>query len=77
MRQKEKAAMITGDTVLTFSDLKTRKHWPYSRETTWRMVKEGRFPKPFKMEGGVRNLWLESTVDKFLADRANDRPEGR
>jgi len=69
-KRKEPTAMSTGDTVLTFADLKARKHWPYSRETTWRMVREGRFPKPFKVEGGVRNLWLESTVDKFLADSA-------
>ena len=63
------------EAVLTFNDLQTRKHWPYSRVTTWRMIREGRFPKPFRVEGGVRNLWLESAVDKFLADSA--KQEGR
>jgi predicted DNA-binding transcriptional regulator AlpA len=74
-QKKEQRAM--SEAVLTFADLQNRKHWPYSRVTTWRMIREGRFPKPFRVEGGVRNLWLESTVDKFLADRANDRPGGR
>lgn len=69
-KQKEKSAM--SEAVLTFADLQARKHWPYSRVTTWRMIREGRFPKPFRVEGGVRNLWLESTVDKYLADSAKE-----
>ena len=70
-QKKEQRAM--SEAVLTFADLQNRKHWPYSRVTTWRMIRECRFPKPFRMEGVERNLWLESTVDKFLAQLANDQ----
>ena len=45
-QKKEQRAM--SEAVLTFADLQNRKHWPYSRVTTWRMIREGRFPKPFQ-----------------------------
>jgi prophage regulatory protein len=58
------------ESVLTFQDLKERKRWPYTRQHTARMVKEGRFPRPFKMESGGINLWLESEIDAWFAERA-------
>ena len=58
------------DTVLTFRDLKLLKRWPFSREWTWKLIKTGQFPKPFKMEAGRMNLWRESDIDAYLAERA-------
>jgi hypothetical protein len=56
--------------VLTFKDLRERKGWPYTPDYTQRLIKDGRFPRPFQVEGSRLNLWLESEIDAFLAERA-------
>ena len=58
------------EAVLTFEELKERKRWPFTREWTWKLVKAGRFPKPFKIESGRLNLWRESDIDAYFAERA-------
>ena len=38
---------------------------PVSPATIWRWVREGRFPKPFKL-GEQTTVWDADEVDKFL-----------
>ena len=58
---------MADDRVLTFEDLAS-KGWPHGRTQTWRLVKAGKFPKPFKYhDAGRRNYWLEADVDAFFA----------
>lgn len=55
---------------LKFEDLRD-KGWGYSREYTHRLMLAGKFPKPFKAHASGRiNFWLESDIDRFMADRA-------
>jgi predicted DNA-binding transcriptional regulator AlpA len=61
--------MADDGAVLTFVDLKKRKRWPFTREHTMRLWKAGEFPKPFKAGAHGRNLWLESEIDAYLAER--------
>jgi len=61
--------------ILTFPDLKA-KGVDFSAMHIWRLVRAGRFPKPFKL--GVdrkysRNFWDEAEVDAFLASRRASR----
>jgi predicted DNA-binding transcriptional regulator AlpA len=42
----------------------------WSREHVRRQWKAGRFPKPFKLSDGGRNVWNEEEIDSWLADRA-------
>ena len=51
--------------LLIFEDLKTLKGIPFSRQHIHRLVKTGRFPKPFKASGGPFgvNAWDESVID--------------
>ena len=56
--------------VLTFKDLKDKKGLNYTRQHVARMVREGRFPKPFKLERGAVNYWRESAIDAFINERA-------
>jgi predicted DNA-binding transcriptional regulator AlpA len=57
-------------TLLKFSDLRA-KGITYGKVHLWRMVKDGRFPKPLKLRDapGARNHWDEAEVDAFLASR--------
>jgi predicted DNA-binding transcriptional regulator AlpA len=67
--------MADAERVLTFEDL-AAKGWPHTRMHTHRLVKEGKFPKPFKAhEGGRRNMWLEADVDEYLSKRARPTPQ--
>jgi prophage regulatory protein len=43
------------------------KGFDYSRVHIWRLVKEGRFPKPVKLGTGSRNAWVESEIDAHIA----------
>ena len=61
--------MTADDRVLTFRDLKEKKGWPYTAVHTQRLVKAGKIPKPFKTGSSGFNLWLESEIDRYLADR--------
>ena len=42
---------------------------PVSPATIWRWVREGRFPKPFKI-GPATTVWDADQVDAFLAQQA-------
>lgn len=42
---------------------------PVSRATVWRWVREGRFPKPFKLGQSV-TVWDADEVERFIAERA-------
>lgn len=41
---------------------------PVSPATIWRWVREGQFPKPFKL-GERTTVWDADAVDKFLQER--------
>ena len=42
---------------------------PVSPATVWRWVREGKFPKPFKLGESV-TVWDLGQVDAFIAQRA-------
>ena len=45
----------------------------YARSTIHALIKEGRFPEPFKLvPNGRANGWLEETIDKWMQDRAEE-----
>lgn len=44
----------------------------YSRPHLWRLWKDNKFPKPFKLGAG-RNVWLESEIDSWLKQRVDQR----
>ena len=45
----------------------------YARSTIHALIKEGRFPEPFKLvPNGRANGWLEETIDKWMQARANE-----
>ncbi len=41
---------------------------PVSSATIWRWVKEGKFPKPFKLSDRI-TVWNTDEVDVFLSQR--------
>lgn len=43
---------------------------PVSPATVWRWVREGKFPKPFKLGESV-TVWDAAEVDGFIAQRAD------
>jgi predicted DNA-binding transcriptional regulator AlpA len=44
----------------------------YSREQIYRLVREGKFPKPFKLADRSRfNYWDEEVLDRWLEERTN------
>ena len=43
----------------------------YAPSTIYALIKDDKFPKPFKLTpGGRANGWLETEIDKYLSDRA-------
>ena len=40
------------------------------QSTIYRMIVEGRFPKPFQLTTN-RTAWLESDIDEWLAEKAS------
>jgi prophage regulatory protein len=48
---------------------------PVSPATIWRWVRDGKFPKPFKMGVGVTG-WYADDVDAFIAGCANANSAG-
>lgn len=42
---------------------------PVSPATIWRWVREGQFPKPFKLSESI-TVWDETIVEAFIAERA-------
>jgi prophage regulatory protein len=55
--------------VIRISELASTKQksgkLPVSHATIWRWVKEGRFPRPFKLGGNV-TVWNLEEVDAFV-----------
>lgn len=45
---------------------------PVSPATIWRWVRDGQFPKPFKL-GKSTTVWDQSLVDEFLAQHMQQR----
>lgn len=44
---------------------------PVSPATIWRWVREGKFPKPFKLGVSV-TVWNAAEVDAFISKQAED-----
>lgn len=44
---------------------------PVSPATVWRWVREGKFPKPFKLGESV-TVWDAAAVEEFIAQRSGD-----
>ena len=59
--------------VIRVADIATTKTstgmLPVSPATIWRWVREGKFPKPFKLGDSV-TVWDASEVEAFLVQRA-------
>jgi predicted DNA-binding transcriptional regulator AlpA len=45
---------------------------PVSPATIWRWVRDGQFPKPFKL-GKSTTVWDQTLVDEFLAQHMRQR----
>jgi prophage regulatory protein len=64
--------------VIRLAELATTKDkaglLPVSPATIWRWVREGKFPKPFKLGDSV-TVWSASAVDDFIDKRAEMAPE--
>ena len=57
--------------LLSFKDLHTKKG--HSDTTIWRMVKEGKFPRPVKI--ARRRCWDESEIDQYVKAQLAMREE--
>ena len=44
---------------------------PVSPATIWRWVRDGKFPKPFKLSASVTG-WYAADINAFIAQRAAD-----
>jgi prophage regulatory protein len=53
--------------VLAFRDLR-EKGIPFTRQHIHRLVRQGQFPRPFKI-GTKTNAWNDSEIDEYLKDR--------
>lgn len=64
--------------VIRVADIATTKTskglLPVSPATVWRWVREGNFPKPFKLGESV-TVWNAEEVDAFIAQRAGGNAE--
>lgn len=59
--------------IIRVADIATTKNksgmLPVSPATVWRWVREGKFPKPFKL-GDAVTVWNAAEVEAFIAQRA-------
>jgi prophage regulatory protein len=46
---------------------------PVSPATIWRWVRDGKFPKPFKLGASVTG-WYAADIEAFIAQRAAEAP---
>ena len=62
--------------LLSYADLRD-KGIKYSKVHLWRLVKEGKFPKPVQVGKGARLTWIDTEIDALLAARiaARDQAE--
>ena len=45
----------------------------YAESTIYALVKDGKFPAPFKLTpGGRANGWFERTIDEYLQERERE-----
>jgi prophage regulatory protein len=58
--------------VLSFSDLGPAKGIRFSRQWIYKLISDGRFPKPVKL-GGQTTGFVESEVDAWIAARIRER----
>jgi prophage regulatory protein len=59
--------------LISFKDLGPVKGIPWGRDHLRRKWKAGEFPAPLKLSNH-RIAWIESDVDRWLADKANQLP---
>jgi prophage regulatory protein len=52
--------------LLSYYDLRERGI-RLSRVQLYRLYREGLFPRPVRIGGGIRNYWIESEIDAYLA----------
>lgn len=52
-------------------DAVNAKTGPRSKTQRWRDINDGKFPAPVKV--GSRNLWPEEEIDRWIAERINER----
>jgi predicted DNA-binding transcriptional regulator AlpA len=71
--EDEDDAMNAVSRALAFKDLKG-KGIPFHRVSVNRLVKEGKFPKPFKL-GATQNAWFEHVIDGYLLACSQGRAE--
>jgi len=50
--------------LLSFNDLRAEGH-PLGRIQTWRLIREGRFPRPIKI--GSKSVWPADEFAQYLA----------
>jgi predicted DNA-binding transcriptional regulator AlpA len=63
------AQIISLGKIIGFKDLHARGV-TYARQHIQRLVKAGKFPKPFKLNGGGRVVWFTAHIDEWLLERA-------
>jgi prophage regulatory protein len=63
---QHKKTPVIDEQLLTTKELLARV--PLNRSTIWRMVDEGRFPRPIHITSN-RNVWRLSTVLQWLIER--------
>jgi prophage regulatory protein len=54
--------------LLDYSDLRTKKGIPFTKQHIWRLVKQGIFPRPLKL-GLKINSWDEAEIDEYIEAR--------
>jgi predicted DNA-binding transcriptional regulator AlpA len=52
--------------LLAFEELKPKKGINYTRDHTRRLGKQGKFPKPIRLGGGRRILFIEEEIDAYI-----------
>jgi hypothetical protein len=63
--------------LLTFAELKPQKGIDYCRDHLRVKCELGTFPKPIELSPGKRIAWIESEIDKWIADLAAERDRPR
>lgn len=48
-----------------------------SRDTYYRLIKDGRFPAPVQLAGGRAVAWRESEIERWIAEQSTVASEGR
>ena len=45
----------------------------FSRQHLYRLIKQGLFPRPIKLNTGGRNAWLADEIDSWITARISER----